>query len=97
VEESYTVDVGALSTFIIDAVSEIDPAVGSFVGESWYMRVEGKEVLLGPLKEEAIKDYKMKVQLRKEIMRRLWRLLDVAGEEKVEATVRNLEKETLEE
>jgi hypothetical protein len=54
-------------------------------------------VLLGPLKEEAIKDYKMKVQRRKEIMRRLWRLLDVAGEEKVEATVRNLEKETLEE
>jgi hypothetical protein len=97
VEESYTVDVGALSTFIIDAVSEIDPAVGSFVGESWYMRVEGKEVLLGPLKEEAIKDYKTKVQLRKEIIRRLWRLLDVAGEEKVEATVRNLEKETLEE
>jgi len=38
----------------------------------------------------------MKVQLRKEIMRKLWRLLDVAGEEKVEATVRNLKKEILE-
>jgi hypothetical protein len=96
-EESYAIDIGALSTFIIDVVSEIDPAVGSFVGESWYMRVEGNEVLLGPLKEEAIKDYKLKAQRRRELLRRLWRLLDVAGEKKVENVIRNLEKKTLKE
>jgi hypothetical protein len=95
--ESYAIDIGALSTFIIDVVSEIDPAVGSFVGESWYMRVKGNEVLLGPLKEEAIKDYKTRAQRRKELLRRLWRLLDVAGEEKVENIIRNLEEETLKE
>ena len=96
-EESYAIDIGALSTFIIDVVSEIDPAVGSFVGESWYMRVEGNEVVLGPLKEEAIKDYKRGAQRRRELLRRLWRLLDVAGEEKVENIIRNLEEETLKE
>jgi hypothetical protein len=95
--ESYAIDIGALSTFIIDVVSEIDPAVGSFIGESWYMRVEGNEVLLGPLKEEAIKDYKTRAQRRKELLRRLWRLLDVAGEEKVENIIRNLEKKMLRE
>jgi len=57
-EESYMLDIGALSTFIIDIVSEIDPAVGPFVGESYYMREEEGEVVLGPLKEEAIKEYK---------------------------------------
>jgi hypothetical protein len=96
-EESYAVDMVALPTFIIDVVSEIDPAVGPFVGESWFMRVEGKEVLLGPLKEEAIKDYKIRAMRRRELMRRLWRLFDVAGEEKVDQVIRELEKEVLRE
>jgi len=60
--KSYMLDVGALSTFIIDVVSEIDPAVGPFVGESYYMRAEGEGVLLDPLKEEAIKEYKEKAR-----------------------------------
>jgi len=33
-------DVGALTAFIIDVVSEIDPHVGPFMGESYYMRRE---------------------------------------------------------
>ncbi|MEM1990089.1 MAG: hypothetical protein QW782_05595 [Candidatus Bathyarchaeia archaeon] len=37
-EKSHLLDIGALSVFIIDVVSEIDPAVGSFIGESYYMR-----------------------------------------------------------
>ncbi|MEM4447251.1 MAG: hypothetical protein QW328_07160 [Nitrososphaerota archaeon] len=41
-EESYLLDIGALSTFIIDVVSEIDPVVGPFVGESYYMRAGRK-------------------------------------------------------
>jgi len=81
-EESYMLDIGALSTFIIDVVSEIDPAVGSFVGESYYMRAGEEGVLLGPLTEEAIKEYKEKAKQRKEIIRRIWRILDTAGEQK---------------
>jgi hypothetical protein len=34
---------------------------------------------------------------RRELMRRLWRLFDVAGEEKVEQVIRELEKEVLRE
>jgi len=80
-EESHEMDLGALSAFIIDVVSEVDPTVGPFVGESYYMRVKDGKVLLGPLKEEAIKEYKEKVKRRKELIRRIWRLLDIAGEE----------------
>jgi hypothetical protein len=46
------------TAFIIDVVSEVDPSVGPFVGESYYMRVEEGRVALGPLKEEALKEYK---------------------------------------
>ena len=91
-EESYMLDIGALSTFIIDVVSEIDPAVGSFIGESYYMRVEKDEVLLGSLKEEAIKEYKKKARQRKEIIRRIWRILDSVGEEKVREKIEELEE-----
>jgi len=90
-EESYTLDIGLLSTFIIDVVSEIDPAVGPFVGESYYMRAGEGGVLLGPLKEEAIKEYKEKARKRKEIIRRMWRLLDAVGEQKVLEKIEELE------
>ncbi|MCD6511216.1 MAG: hypothetical protein J7K45_01300 [Thaumarchaeota archaeon] len=92
-EESGELDLGVLSTFIIEAVSEIDPAVGSFVGESYWMRAEEGEVLLGPLKEEAIKEFKEKVRERKELIRRVWRLFDGAGEEKVREKLDELEKD----
>ncbi|MGB9760835.1 MAG: hypothetical protein ACPLZG_13480 [Thermoproteota archaeon] len=92
-EESYAIDIGALSTFIIDVVSEIDPAVGPFVGESYYMRVEGGKVLLGPMEPDAIKEFKLKVAKRKELLQLIWQLFDVVGEDKVEAKVEELEKE----
>ena len=92
-EESYMLDVGALSTFIIDVVSEIDPAVGSFIGESYYMRVGKKGVLLGPLTEEAIKEYREKTKQRKELIRRIWRILDTVGEQKLLQKIEELEKE----
>jgi hypothetical protein len=91
-EESYRLDIGALSAFIIDAVSEVDPAVGSFVGESYYMRAGEGGVLLGPLTEEAIKEYKERVKQRRELFRRFWRLLDSVGEREVGAKVEELEK-----
>lgn len=82
-EESYMLNIGALSTFIIDVVSEIDPAVGSFVSESYYMRAGEKKVLLGPLTEKAIKEYKEKAKQRKELIRRIWRMLDTVGEQRI--------------
>jgi len=97
-EESGALDLGALSVFIIDVMSEIDPHVGPFIGESYLMRVErteegSRKVVLGPLKEEAIKEYKEKAKKRKELIRLLWRLLDEAGEEAVEGKLRELEEE----
>jgi len=92
-DKSYMLDLGVLSTFIIDVVSEIDPAVGSFIGESYLMRVEEGKVMLGPLKEEAVKEYKEKVRQRKELIRRFWRLLDIAGEQKVLQRIKRLERE----
>jgi len=50
-------------------------------------------VLLGPLKEEAIKEYKEKAKKRKEIIRRIWRMLDMAGEQKVLEKIEELEGE----
>jgi hypothetical protein len=91
-EESYTIDVGALSTFIIDVVSEIDPAVGPFIGESYYMRAKKGEVLLGPLEPEAIKEYKLRVARRKELLQRIWKLFDSIGEERIEKMIKELKK-----
>ena len=96
-EKSYMFDVGELTTFVIDVVSEIDPAVGSFIGESYYMRVEKNEVVLGPLKEEAVKEYKERVKLRKDIIRRLWKLLDLVGEQKIVEKIDELEEKFLRE
>jgi len=90
-EESYMLDIGALSTFIIDVVSEIDPAVGPFIGESYYMRVEDGKVVLGPLKEEAIREYKEKAKRRKELIRLLWRMFDIIGEQKILEKIKELE------
>jgi len=56
------------------------------------MRVENGKVVLGPLKEEAIKEYKEKAQQRKEILRRLWRLLDLVGEQEIITMIEELEK-----
>jgi len=90
--ESYTINIGALSTFIIDVVSEIDPAVGPFIGESYYMRVEKGKVLLGPLKPKAIKEYKLKVAKRKELLQQIWKLFDNIGEERIEKMIKELKK-----
>ena len=90
-EESYALDLGLLSTFIIDVVSEVDPSVGPFVGESWLMRVEEGKVFLGNLKPEALREYKERSWRRRELLKRLWRLLDVIGEERVEGSLRELE------
>ncbi|MEM4447250.1 MAG: hypothetical protein QW461_08165 [Candidatus Jordarchaeales archaeon] len=49
--------------------------------------------MLGPLTEEAIKEYKGKAKQRKELIRRMWRVLDMAGEQKVLQKIEELERE----
>jgi len=82
------IDVGMLTAFILDVVSEVDPAVGPFGGESYLMRVEtndeGKNIALGPLKPEAVREYKEKIPKSRELIRELWKLCDDAGEDDVE-------------
>ena len=71
-----------LSAFLIDVVSEVDPSVPPFLGESVLIRYddEAKRVVLGPLKEET---YKEKMVKRKEIFKLLWQTLKAVGEDKV--------------
>ena len=87
-------DLGLLTTFILDTVSEVDTAVGPFVGESYLMRIgekEGKrELNMGPLTAEALVDFKKRSAKRKELIGRLWRLCDEVGEEKMEDALNSL-------
>lgn len=81
------VELGLLTAFIIDAVSEVDTSVGPFIGDSYLMRLERNEgsgetyIALGPLKEEAIIEYKDRIRKRREQIKKFWRLLDELGEE----------------
>ena len=52
------------------------------------MRVDGEKVVLGPLKEEAIREYKERIRKRKELIRFLWSLCDFVKEEEVEKVLR---------
>jgi hypothetical protein len=46
------------------------------------MGIEKGEVFLGPMNPEYIKEYKLKVAKRKELLQRIWKLFDSIGEEK---------------
>lgn len=76
-------DMGTLSAFLIDTVSEVDPSVSPFLGESVYIRYENNRVRMGPLKDEAFKEFKEKVRMRREAIKLLWRVLEKIGEEEV--------------
>lgn len=88
----YTPDVGLdglglMSTFILDNVSEVDTAVGPFVGECYLMRIEhdkgARQIFLGALKDEALVEYKRKASSRRDLLRMVWKASDRLGEEKV--------------
>ena len=89
-ENSPKMDLGLLSAFIIDMVSEIDPSVGPFVGESYLMRLEKGIPVIGPLKSHALKQYKKKVKLRKLLIQYLQEVCDRVGEEKVLKMLKSL-------
>ena len=88
----YTPDVGLddlalMNTFMLDNVSDVDTAVGPFVGESYLMRIEhdkgARRIFLGALKNEALVEYKRKASSRRDLIRMVWRASDRLGEEKV--------------
>ncbi|RLF10463.1 MAG: hypothetical protein DRJ68_06670 [Thermoprotei archaeon] len=60
------------------------------MSESWLMWVEGGKVHMGPMKQEAYEEYKRKAVRRCDLIRLLWRLCDVAGEDKVEEKLNEL-------
>ncbi len=90
--EAWEWDLGLLSAFIIDMVSEVDPSVSPFLGESYFIRYdeEKKKVVLGPLKEEAYKKYKEQVRKRKSLFKLLWNAAENCGEDAVERKLKEL-------
>jgi len=92
------IDLGMLTAFILDVVSEVDSSVGPFVGESYLMRVERKDdekyIALGPLKPEVLREYKEKISKRRELIRELWRLCDEIGEEEIEEKLKTVLEKT---
>lgn len=91
------VDLGLLTAFILDMVSEVDPSVGPFVGESYLMRIETRDgekcIALGPLKTEVVREYKDKISRRRELIRELWKLCDDLGEDEVESLLKAQKRE----
>ena len=90
--EAWEWDLGLLSAFIIDMVSEVDPSVSPFLGESFYIRYDEKEgkVVLGPLKIEVYKEYKDRVRKRRELLRYIWNLAEKLGEKSEETIIEKL-------
>jgi len=82
-ENSWRFDSHALIAFVIDRVSEIDPAVGWFEGDGYIMWVENDQVFMGPLKENYIRRYQTTSQLRTDMIRYLWSLCDESGDKEV--------------
>lgn len=76
ISDSANLDLEMLMAFVIDLVSEVDPTVGPFIGESFLMRVGEKEVTMGPLTIEAFREYKTRVEQRKNLIRLLQKVCD---------------------
>ncbi|MGC9178124.1 MAG: hypothetical protein ACP5G6_06900 [Conexivisphaera sp.] len=85
-------DAGLLAAFLIDMVSEVDPSVSPFMGDSYLIRYDedSRRVVMGPLKEEAYRDYKNRVRIRRKLMEELWSLADELGERRVERALARL-------
>jgi 5-bromo-4-chloroindolyl phosphate hydrolysis protein len=90
------IELGLLTAFILDMVSEVDYSVGPFVGESYLMWVEKngnkKSIALRGLTDKALREYKEKIKVRRELLQKVWRLCDTVGEEKILERLGALEK-----
>jgi len=72
-----------LSAYTMEMVSTIDPSVGSYEGSSYYYRLsEGKPVFGGP-KEEYMTTTVESVATRKSVLKMIWILCDILGEETI--------------
>lgn len=69
----------ALSAFIINQVSKVDPSVGSFDGESWYFRMENIGPVFGKMTDEAFRRFKIDVAGREQLFRTVWEFCDTIG------------------
>ena len=79
-----------LSAFVIDVVSEIDPEVGPFLGESIFMRIQEDRVTMGSLEAEALRKYKEAIEKRKELLQQLQLLCDQRDEDTVKKALDKL-------
>jgi 20S proteasome alpha/beta subunit len=92
-------DLGILTTFILDSVSEVDSTVGPFVGESYLLRKadlesEKKGLYLGPLRPEGLLEFKKRSAKRNELIKKLWRICDRPnGETALEEALNSLSEE----
>jgi len=91
-ETSTEIHLGVLTGFIIDLVSEVDITVGPFLGESWLMREEKGKILLGPLREEAYKEFKEEIEYRRDLFKYIWRACDELGRDTLRERLRELLK-----
>jgi len=89
-DKSFGMDLGMLSAFVIDVVSEIDPSVGPFLGESVFMRVQEGKVKMGSLETEALRKYKDSVRKRRELLQQLQWLCDQRDEDTVKKALDKL-------
>lgn len=89
-EKSPGMDLGMLSAFIIDVVSEIDPAVGPFLGESIFMRIQEGKVTMGSLEAEALRKYKDAIGKRRELLQQLQMLCDQRDKDTVKKALDKL-------
>lgn len=76
IQDSVYLDLGMLIAFVIDLVSEVDPTVGPFIGDSMLIRILEGKVTMGPLKSKAIKEYKASVEQRKNLIKLLQKVCD---------------------
>ena len=92
--EAWEWDLGLLSAFIIDAVSEVDPSVSPFLGESYFIRydAEKEKVVLGPLTEEAYREYKAKLKKRRALFKLLWGVAEEIEEDEIEDILRQIKE-----
>ena len=91
-------DLGLLTAFILDVVSEVDTTVGPFVGDSYLMSINQEmpqingilNFNLGPLQEEMIPEFRERIKKRRQLILHLWSLCDIHGEKKVENVLDSL-------
>jgi hypothetical protein len=80
-------DAGLLSMFIIDMVSEVDPNVSPFLlpESSAYIRYDSKheKVTIGALTREAYREYKRRTPEAKNLLKKLWSIIEQGREEEV--------------